>query len=407
MKGLTSKFKAIGALMILALILSGCGESFLSALRPKGQGASDILELMILSIAIMLFVFVVVMIIYVFVLLKFRRKKGQEDFIPEQIEGSHTLETLWTVVPIVLILILAVPTVQYTFSLVDTDPQVSAEGEEEEQLWVNVTGKQYWWHFEYDGMDVTTSQDLYIPTDRKVYLSLHSEDVIHSFWVPTLQGKMDVNPTGNRNEIWIDAQEEGVYWGKCAEFCGPSHSLMDFKIIAVSPGEFEQWVNDMQQVSEDDTPESQVAQAGQEVYANNCMSCHALGSSPNKIGPNLSNFGDRERIAGVLEYNKENLIEWIDTKGEEVKPGNLMTTANYDLSDEELDQVAEYLMSLSPSEITPENAEDGEYIDSDLSDLFSNQEESEEGGEEGEEGDGEESEEDSEENSEEESEDSN
>ena len=400
MKGLTSKFKAVGALMILALILSGCGEEFLSALRPQGQGASDILSLMILSIAVMMFVFVVVMVIYVFVILKFRKKKGQEDFIPEQVEGSHTLETLWTVVPIILILILAVPTVQYTFSLVDTSPQVNAEGEEEDQIWFNFTCKQYWWHFEYEGMDVTTSQEIYIPTDRRVYLSLHSEDVIHSFWVPTLQGKIDVNPTGNRNEIWIDADKEGVYWGKCAEFCGPSHSLMDFKVVAVSPGEFEQWVKDMRNIDPEETPESEVATAGQEVFANNCMSCHANGTSPNKIGPNVSNFGDRERIAGVLEYNKENLMEWIETKGEEMKPGNMMTTAAYDLSDEELDQVAEYLMSLSPSEITPENAEDNEYIESDLSDLFIDQEENEDEGSEGEsEGDSEgESEEDSDSN---------
>lgn len=130
------------------------------------------------------------------------------------------------------------------------------------------------------------------------------------------------------------------------------------------------------------------------------MSCHANGTSPNKIGPNVSNFGDRERIAGVLEYNKENLMEWIETKGEEMKPGNMMTTAAYDLSDEELDQVAEYLMSLSPSEITPENAEDNEYIESDLSDLFIDQEENEDEGSEGEsEGDSEgESEEDSDSN---------
>ncbi|MBR7552758.1 cytochrome c oxidase subunit II [Allobacillus sp. GCM10007491] len=394
MKGLTSKFKAVGALMTLALILSGCGEEFLSALRPQGQGASDILSLMILSIAVMMFVFVVVMVIYVFVILKFRQKKGQEDFIPEQVEGSHTLETLWTVVPIFLILILAVPTVQYTFSLVDTSPQVSAEGEED-QIWINVTGKQYWWHFEYDGMDVTTSQELYIPTDRRVFLSLHSEDVIHSFWVPTLQGKIDVNPTGNRNEIWIDAEKEGVYWGKCAEFCGPSHSLMDFKVVAVSPGEFEQWVKDMRNIDPEATPESEVAAAGQEVFANNCMSCHANGTSPNKIGPNVSNFGDRERIAGVLEYNKENLIEWIETKGKDMKPGNLMTSAAYDLSDEELEQVAEYLMSLSPSEITPENANDNEYIESDLSDLFVDEEKDESSQEKSEE----ESEEDSEEDS--------
>ncbi|NIK10658.1 cytochrome c oxidase subunit 2 [Alkalibacillus almallahensis] len=376
-----SRFKAVFALTVMALILSGCGESFLSALQPSGEGASMLLDLMILSIVIMLFVFVIVMIIYVFVIFKFRQKKGQEDIVPKQVEGSHALETLWTVIPIILLLILAVPTIQYTFALADTSPETTEEGEELDQIWVDVTGSQYWWHFEYRDLEVTTSQELYIPTDRRVNLSMISNDVIHSFWVPTIQGKMDVNPTGNKNEMYIQAEEEGVYWGKCAELCGPSHSLMDFKIVAVSPGEFEQWVEDMQSVSGEEEPESETAQAGQQVFADNCMSCHAIGSSPNKTGPNLTNFADREKLAGVFDMNEENLREWIATKGEEMKPGNSMMDAPYDLSDEEINQVMEYLMTLSPSDVTPESANNGVYEDSDLSGLFPEESEGEGSGE--------------------------
>ena len=128
---------------------------------------------MILSVAIMVFVFLVVMVIYTYVIIKYRRKKGQEDYIPKEVEGNHALETIWTVIPIILLLILAIPTVQYTFSLVDTSKaEVTDEGEDLEPIWINVTGKQYWWHFEYEGLDITTSQEMYIPTDRKVYLSL-------------------------------------------------------------------------------------------------------------------------------------------------------------------------------------------------------------------------------------------
>ncbi|TFB23332.1 cytochrome c oxidase subunit II [Filobacillus milosensis] len=384
MKGWMSKFKAIFALVVLALVLSGCtGKPFLSALQPKGEGAEMIYDLMILSIIIMLVVFVVVMVIYTFVIVKYRQKKDDPDFMPKQTEGNHALETLWTVIPIILLLILAVPTVQYTFALADTSPELNEEGEEQDSLWVNITGAQYWWHFEYQDMEVSTSQELYIPVDRRVYLSMGSQDVIHSFWVPSIDGKMDVNPTGNTNEMTLLAKEEGVYWGKCAELCGPSHSIMDFKVIAVSPGEFEQWIKDMQGVTGEETPESATAQEGQQLFQDNCMTCHAIGSSPNKIGPNLTNFGDRIKLGGYLDYNKENLVEWIQTKGlgedGNMKPGNQMTSAPYELSDEEAAKIAEYLMTLSPSGITPENAKDGVYKDSDLKSLFPKEEEETEG----------------------------
>jgi len=379
MKGWMSRFKVIFTLALMTIVLAGCGEPFLSALQPQGESAKNIYDLMILSIIIMTVVFLVVMIIYVYVVFRYRRKKQQEDHIPKQVEGNHALETLWTVIPILLLLILAIPTVQSTFSLVDTSAEVNEEGEDLDQIWVNVTGKQYWWHFEYPDFDITTSQDLYIPTDRKVNISLLSEDVIHSFWVPPLAGKMDVNPTGNRNEMWIDAHEEGIYWGKCAELCGPSHSLMDFKVIAVSPGEFEQWVLEMQQVDPDAVPESATAQEGQELFNTNCLSCHAIGSNPGKIGPNLTNFADRERLAGVFEFTEDNLHEWIQTKGRDMKPGNLMVQAPYDLTDEEADKIIEYLLTLSPSEITPANANDGVYINSDLSAIFPDEDEQDEG----------------------------
>src|SRR5690606_2674824 len=121
--------------------------------------------------------------------------------------------------------VLAIPTIITIFDLADT-------ADADSSLRVEVTGYQYWWHFDYQGEEVTTSQDLYIPVGEKVYLDIVSTDVIHSFWVPTISGKMDANPE-NTNTMFIEAYEEGVYWGKCAELCGPSHSLMDFKVIAV------------------------------------------------------------------------------------------------------------------------------------------------------------------------------
>ncbi|MRG85532.1 cytochrome c oxidase subunit II [Salinibacillus xinjiangensis] len=365
MKGWMDKFKALFLVSGIALILSGCGNPYLSALQPKGEGADMILDLMILSIVIMIFVFLIVMAIYTYVLVRFRQKKGNEDYVPKQVEGNHMLETLWTVIPIILLLILAVPTVQYTFALSDTTPETT-EGEDgenaEEAIWIDVTGKQFWWNFDYRGMDIQTSQDLYIPTDRRVYLTLSSGDVIHSFWVPAVSGKMDVNPGKNENEMFLNATEEGVFWGHCAEFCGPSHSLMDFRVVAVSPGEFDQWVEEMQNVDPDAQPESDVAQEGKELFAeNSCLNCHAIGSSPAMMGPNVTNFGDRSKIAGILDYNKENLVSWI-LNPDKHKPGNLMS-GNYTVpSREDANKIAEYLMTLSPSEIGPDDAQDDDYL---------------------------------------------
>ncbi len=358
------RFRTLFLLGALALFLSGCGNPYVSALQPKGEGAQMSYDLMLISLAIMVLVVIVVVAIFVIVMVRFRQKKGQEDYIPKQVEGNHVLETIWTVIPIILLLILAVPTVQYTFALAETEPEAQAEDAEEAEdvLWIDVTAKQFWWNFSYRDLNVTTSQDLYIPTDKRVYVKLSSGDVIHSFWVPTISGKMDTNPGKNENEMFINATEEGVYWGHCAEFCGPSHSLMEFRVIAVSPGEFDQWISDMQEASAEDTPADTVAAEGQALFQQSCMACHAIGASPAVgVGPNLTSFGTRETLAGIEENTKENIVKWI-LDPESFKPGNEMT-GNYVVpSKEDAGKIAEYLLTLQPSEIGPDDARDNEYI---------------------------------------------
>lgn len=344
MKSWMGKMKAIMLFGFLSLLLAGCGKENLTALDPKGYGAEKSLDIILLTTGIMVGVFLVVIIIYTIVLARFRRKKG-DNHIPEQVEGSKKLETIWTVIPIILVLIMGIPTVVYTFDLADTSEASST-------LNINVTGHQYWWNFEYEDHNVVTSQDLYIPVGEKVYVNMLSSDVIHSFWVPTITGKMDVNPE-NVNTMYIEAYEEGVYWGKCAELCGPSHSLMDFKVIVVSPEEFEQWITDMQNVDPEEVPTDAVAQEGQELFQNNCMGCHAIGDA-SSAGPNLTNFGNRVHFVGYLEPTKENLVEWI-MDPESLKPGNEMT-GTYEVTEEEAEKIAEYLMQLKPTDVTPESA---------------------------------------------------
>jgi cytochrome c oxidase subunit 2 len=337
----------------MALFLSGCGKPFLSALQPVGEVADMQKSLILLSTAIMTLVVVVVSIIFIYVVVKFRQRKGDKEIIPKQVEGSHKLEITWTVIPILLLLILAVPTVSYTFHLADVSKM---DEEETDALIVNVTAHLYWWEFEYPEYGVVTSQDLYVPTDENIYFNLEASQVKHSFWIPSAGGKMDTN-TDNVNRFWLNfdservGQAENLFHGKCAELCGPSHALMDFKVKTMSREEFDQWIEDMQG-TEHAADDTELAQAGEEIFAQSCIACHAIGADPQadaNVGPNLTNFGDRTKIAGILDHTPEELERWIKDP-EEIKPGNLMTGKYGDLKQEEVDALVEYLMSLKVDE---------------------------------------------------------
>lgn len=344
-----SQWRLFPLLGVLALVLSGCGEPYLSALQPAGEVAKNQYDLMLLSTAIMVGVILVVVLIFLYVIIKFRRK---DDKIPKQVEGNHKLEVIWTALPILLLLILAVPTVAATFNLADTNEM---EKKNSDALVVNVRANLYWWEFEYKNEKIVTSQELVVPTDEKVYFNLKASDVKHSFWIPPVGGKMDTN-TENVNKFWLEfdskkAEEAGnIFYGKCAELCGPSHALMDFKVKAVSRADFDQWVSDMQSVTEPAKATTDLAQQGQEIFNNSCIGCHAVtpsNATPEaaRMAPNLTNFGERENIAGILEHNEENLKKWIQDP-ESMKPGNKMTGAYGQLSDQELDALTEYLMGL-------------------------------------------------------------
>ncbi|ADH99134.1 cytochrome c oxidase subunit II [Salisediminibacterium selenitireducens] len=330
----------------LILLLTGCGMENLSALDPQGPVADMQYSLIALSLYIMIFVLVVVFLIYIFVLFKFRERPG-DTHIPKQVHGNRTLEIIWTTIPIILLLMLAVPNVMDTFTLANTSV-VSEDGEEEmDHVHVEVIAHQFWWEFHYPDLEITAGQDMYIPTDTRIIISLESEDVQHSFWVPALAGKQD-NVPGITNEMWFEAPNEGVYMGKCTELCGPSHWLMDFKVVAVDPGTFDQWAENMAEPEEDvmNPEEGTVAADGREVFQDSCISCHAVGDEGGAIGPNMTNFGERQVIAGYLEYDEENLENWLrDTQ--EYKPGAEMPSYTHDeINDEEMAALIEYLNGL-------------------------------------------------------------
>ncbi|MBU9711254.1 cytochrome c oxidase subunit II [Evansella tamaricis] len=322
------------------LLLAGCGKQNLSALDPQGPVADIQFDLIKLSLYIMIFVIVVVFAIYLFVIIKYRERPG-DTHIPKQVHGNKALEVVWTVIPIILLLFLAIPNVMQTFTLADVD----VNEEEDDFVRVVVTAHQFWWEFEYPDYDVVAGQDMYIPTNTKIIIELEASDVIHSFWVPALAGKQD-NVPGITNDMWLIAPQEGIYQGKCTELCGEGHWLMDFKVIAVDPDTFDTWASSMARTVDEEEEVNVVSAEGREVFEQNCISCHAISGEGGDLGPNLTNFGERSVIAGFLDWdeNDENLENFIRYPTEK-KPGNLMQPFP-NLADDEMDALIDYLKSL-------------------------------------------------------------
>jgi cytochrome c oxidase subunit II len=320
----------------LALLLSGCGRADLSVLNPQGPVAQKQYDLIKISISIMALVVVIVFAICIYVLIRYRRRPGDKT-IPKQVEGNHTLEIIWTVVPLLLLLILGVPTIQTVFGL------AKDYSHDKDAIHVKVTSRLYWWEFEYTDYGITTAQQLVVPSNKKIAFELASGDVKHSFWIPSIGGKMDTNP-GLTNRMYLEFPKEGIYRGKCAELCGPSHALMDFKAQSVSPASFDRWVAAMK------APAAMPADAHiAETFRSKCLSCHAVGDQGTNGAPNLTGVGGRETVGSIL-YNdagpgaaEANFKKWI-TDPQKVKPGTTMpSAADNQLTPDEIDGLAKYL----------------------------------------------------------------
>lgn len=330
-------WRIVPIIALLAIVLTGCGDPYLSSINPQGSVAEQQFDLLILVGILMTLVVLVVATLFVIILIRFREKQGQTGY-PKQVEGSLRLEILWTVIPIILLAIIAVPAVTQTFSLAEDYSQ------DEDTIRVNVTAHQYWWQFEYPDLGIVTSQDLVLPTNQRVYFELTSKDVIHSFWLPALGGKIDTNP-GLTNTMYLETSDvTGAFKGKCAELCGQAHALMDFKTVVVEPQEFETWVQGMTEAK--DEPSTELAQRGREVYQEqSCFACHAIAGEGGNTAPNLTGFAEREMLAGILELNKENITKWVKDP-QQVKGGVQMPSYAH-LNEDDMDAIVEYLMDLN------------------------------------------------------------
>jgi cytochrome c oxidase subunit 2 len=215
-------------------------------------------------------------------------------------------------------------------------------------LTVRITGYQWWWAIEYPheqpSLHVVTANELHIPVGRPVVLNLHAADVIHSFWVPNLHGKMDLVP-GRRNTTWLQADSPGTYRGQCAEYCGLQHANMGVTVIAEPPEDFERWL--AAQRAGAGPPATPDATRGLAIVEKGpCALCHTVRGTQAgaRLGPDLTHVASRSTIAAASLLNtREHLSAWIQNP-QHFKPGNRMPSS--DLSPEELQAVVAYLETL-------------------------------------------------------------
>jgi cytochrome c oxidase subunit 2 len=208
--------------------------------------------------------------------------------------------------------------------------KASAKPGDDSSLVVEVTGHRWWWEVHYPDSGVTTANEIHIPVNETVKVELRSADVIHSFWVPQLQGKMDLIP-GRDNTLWLEASQEGTYRGQCAEFCGLQHANMAFHVVAQSRADFDAWLATETKPAE--RPTDPMAVEGQQVFFGSaCVYCHTVRgtSASGNLGPDLTHLASREYIAaGTLENVPGNLAGWI-LDPQSAKPGTLMPPTQMD-----------------------------------------------------------------------------
>jgi cytochrome c oxidase subunit 2 len=318
---------AVGGLYI-ALVAAGIfgnGGKQLTTLSPHGSEAQKIQDLITPVFAVAGIVFVLVFGAVLSFCLKYRDRGDDAEDFPVQRHGSTPLEIGWTVLPALILLVVAVFTVATIVSL-NRIPKNA--------LKVEVSGQQWWWAFHYDMNndgnytdtahgDIITATELIIPIHREVDLTITSQDVIHSFWIPALNGKKDAVP-GQHHPLILQANKLGVYRGQCTQFCGLSHANMRMLVRVVSEKDFDRWVRNQQQTAV--KPTSDVAMAGQKIFEQQlCSSCHLIrgvndakiakkwgGKAPgggtaaeqqvSGVAPDLTHIASRGTFAGSI-YN--------------------------------------------------------------------------------------------------------
>ena len=369
---------ALGGLMLL----TGCSKIDFWSMRGhqstmvvEGPVARSQLNLFIVTCWVTLVIFIFVGAVLAYATLKFRARNEADEHAepPEQGHGNPLIELSLIGASVLALVVIAVPTLKAISYTYDVPVEEKANMYE-----VTATGYQWWFHFTYPNEQIKdvgpliVANELVIPADRPVRVNLRSTDVIHSFWIPKLAGKVDMIPNRG-NFLWLKAEKPGYYWGQCAEYCGDSHAVMRFRVIALGPKEFNDWLNQQMEPARTvapkaDQPKAQfasfktdwtrkdpgwsekfelnpldswrahqepdtktedaalIAQGRKTFETKTCINCHTIRGheGAGNVAPNLTHVGSRTTIAGgLLENNPEQLARWL-RHPDQVKPGNKM-----------------------------------------------------------------------------------
>ena len=388
----TALFAGLGLVLLsgckLAEVFSLSGPQ--STMMTEGPVAKAQWDLFMITVYVTMFIFVVVGAVLAYAQIKFRAKSESDEHAepPPQGHGNPLIEIGLIVASVGLLVIIAIPTLRDIWYTHDVP-----EDEKGNAMEVVATGYQWWFKFEYPSeviklpnnggeTPLVTGNELVVPANTPIRVQLRTVDVIHSFWIPKLAGKVDMMP--NRpNFLWFKADKPGYYYGQCAEYCGESHAIMRFRVIALSAGDYVKWLENQKaparvvtadsaaaadapkvqfasaKIGEDGqalagSPEfdanpfegwkkvqspaagevaSQIA-AGRKLFQDKtCISCHTVRGHEGVgvTGPNLTHVGARSTIAaGVLENTPEHLKEWL-RRPDHYKPGNKMFFGGYNI----------------------------------------------------------------------------
>lgn len=328
-------------ILTLGLLLTTCatdprGTSIPSVLDPRGPEANSIALLWWVMLVLGAIVLAIVGGILIYIAARGRgpARNSSEGLIDED-SGQRWIWLGGVILPLILL------PIAFGFNL---SSLATISNPSQAAVTIEVTGHRWWWEVRYPEEDVVTANEIHIPVGQPVQLQLASADVIHSFWVPQLHGKIDMVP-GEVNSLRLQADDAGEYRGICAEFCGAQHARMQFILVASTPEDFEAWLASQRQPAPE--PESEVIRRGQQVFLGSaCVYCHTIRgtNASGEVGPDLTHLGNRRTLAaGTLPNTRGNLAGWI-LGPQHIKPGNLMPPTH--LPSEDLIPLLEYLDTL-------------------------------------------------------------
>ncbi len=308
-------------------LLTGCDQRAQSILDPRSTEAGTISDLWWVMMILGSVVFVIVMF---FTMVAVLGKSGARP-------PGGSVRFIWAggiIIPAVILVGLLIYSLKASFALSPS----------EEGITIEVDGVQWWWEVRYPEYGIITANEIHIPAGEHVRFKLTARDVIHSFWIPNLHGKLDMMP-GHTTTISIRAGEPGVWRGQCAEFCGTQHAWMAFEVIAHEPEDFQRWLEERKQAMA--AARNTIGSDGEKLFfQHGCHSCHAISGTEaiSNIGPDLTHLGDRRMLgAAVIPNDRGNLAGWISDP-QSMKPGNLMP-ATY-MPPEDLHALVDHLLSI-------------------------------------------------------------